>query len=53
MELWGDFVYNVGRYCLADDRLVNAVEFLDLGAGACAELLQVFICLLVRATISE
>ncbi|KAG5070351.1 hypothetical protein GLYMA_01G233100v4 [Glycine max] len=28
------------EYCLADDRLVNAVEFLDLGAGAGAELLQ-------------
>ncbi|KAG5144416.1 hypothetical protein JHK84_029959 [Glycine max] len=29
------------EYCLADDRLVNAVEFLDLGDGAGWELLQV------------
>ncbi|KAH1223184.1 hypothetical protein GmHk_11G030733 [Glycine max] len=28
------------EYCLADDRLVNAVEFLDLGDGAGWELLQ-------------
>ncbi|KAE9606486.1 hypothetical protein Lal_00014041 [Lupinus albus] len=28
------------EYCLADDRLVNAVEFLDLGNGAGWELLQ-------------
>ena len=29
------------RYCLADDRLSEAVKFLDLGAGAGWELLQV------------
>ncbi|XP_061354595.1 uncharacterized protein LOC133299169 [Gastrolobium bilobum] len=28
------------EYCMADDRLVNAVEFLDLGNGAGWELLQ-------------
>ncbi|CAK8539218.1 unnamed protein product [Lathyrus sativus] len=28
------------RYCIADDRLVNAIEFLDLGNGAGWELLQ-------------
>ncbi|CAB4261713.1 unnamed protein product [Prunus armeniaca] len=29
-----------GRYCLADDRLLDAVKFLDLGDGAGWELLQ-------------
>jgi hypothetical protein len=29
------------RYCLADDRLSEAVSFLDLGDGAGWELLQV------------
>lgn len=29
------------RYCLADDRLLDAVRFLDLGDGAGWELLQV------------
>lgn len=29
------------RYCLADDRLLEAVKFLDLGDGAGWELLQV------------
>lgn len=29
------------RYCLADDRLLDAVKFLDLGDGAGWELLQV------------
>ena len=31
----------LSRYCLADDRLLEAVKFLDLGAGAGWELLQV------------
>jgi len=35
------------RYCLADDRLLEAVKFLDLGDGAGWELLQV-ICFLER-----
>jgi hypothetical protein len=36
----------IGRYCIADDSLVNAIEFLDLGDGAGWELLQVYtICL--------
>lgn len=30
-----------GRYCLADDRLLDAVKFLDVGDGAGWELLQV------------
>lgn len=30
-----------GRYCLADDGLLDAVKFLDLGDGAGWELLQV------------
>lgn len=34
------------RYCLADDRLLEAVKFLDLGDGAGWELLQVRFCLL-------
>lgn len=29
------------RYCLADDRLAEAVKFLDLGGGSGWELLQV------------
>lgn len=32
-----------GRYCLADDRLLDAVKFLDLGDGAGWELLQVLL----------
>lgn len=32
------------RYCLADDRLLEAVKFLDLGDGAGWELLQVYKC---------
>lgn len=38
------FVYfssELSRYCLADDRLLEAVKFLDLGEGAGWELLQV------------
>lgn len=34
------------RYCLADDRLEEAVKFLDLGNGAGWELLQVYVLLL-------
>jgi len=46
-------LFMLGRYCIADDRLVNAIEFLDLGDGAGWELLQVYTtCLLVWATIS-
>lgn len=33
--------FSFGRYCLADDRLLEAVNFLDLGNGAGWELLQV------------
>lgn len=33
--------FHVFRYCLADDRLTEAVKFLDLGEGAGWELLQV------------
>jgi hypothetical protein len=46
-------LFMLGRYCIADDKLVNAIEFLDLGDGAGWELLQVYTtCLLVWATIS-
>ncbi|GJM86507.1 hypothetical protein PR202_ga02373 [Eleusine coracana subsp. coracana] len=31
---------NLGRYCLEDDRLADAINFLDLGDGAGWELLQ-------------
>ena len=34
-------IRNSCRYCLADDRLSEAVNFLDLGDGAGWELLQV------------
>lgn len=37
----GCFVSCPDRYCLADDRLLEAVKFLDLGNGAGWELLQV------------
>lgn len=35
------FSSELSRYCLADDRLLEAVKFLDLGKGAGWELLQV------------
>lgn len=35
------FLFESSRYCLADDQLIGAVEFLDLGDGAGWELLQV------------
>ena len=47
------FYASFGRYCIADDRLVNGVEFLDLGNGAGWELLQVIYMSFSPATISE
>lgn len=38
------YLCNSCRYCLADDRLSEAVNFLDLGDGAGWELLQVYLC---------
>ncbi|OEL24949.1 hypothetical protein BAE44_0014027 [Dichanthelium oligosanthes] len=37
-------IYAAREYCLADDRLSEAVNFLDLGDGAGWELLQVCLC---------
>lgn len=39
------FLPSYARYCLADDRLLDGVAFLDLGDGAGWELLQVRIIL--------
>ena len=44
--------YSFGRYCLADDRLIDAVRFLDLGDGAGWELLQVLLYFLIMMSIT-